>query len=460
MSLKWSQRCISCVYVWTPYWLTSCVVGCGSTTQPPPPSSSASALHTNVGSSLTATSTGSPSASDTGSQSSGDPTPSTNGPTSWPEGATSSSEDETAASGEHEANPSLGDLPDDAWRLLHDGSGEIERAYGITDYSGMALDHEAGRLLLFGGGHAAAYMGNGVWAFSLEDFRWHEIGVSDSPDHLLECANYQESYPGAVFKAGSTSIDEAKPTSRHTYDTVEWLTNVGQFAQFGGFGHDEISGCSPTAFSPLDMWLFDPDHDHDTSAGNGWTYATAHTFGEAGACATYSDAKGRLYAWTPGGFFAYDPITNNWDSSLQQPGIAGSTHCAMTASGGEGDTLYVLGHDYPSSGALWRYEIGADRWTQLDPSGDTPPATGGWGLAYDGRNDVLLAVNRADASCWTLIYHPEDNRFERVALEETGFCGDNIFGRFKYDRVNNVAFLAQYVQYSVAIWAYRYKSTP
>ncbi len=83
-----------------------------------------------------------------------------------------------------------------------DAGGRLGRR--ITAWSGAALDTNADRLLVWGGGHAD-YSGNEVYAFDLRTLRWTRL-----------------TEPSAVDRSRGHYAD-GNPRSRHTYDYIEFV---------------------------------------------------------------------------------------------------------------------------------------------------------------------------------------------------------------------------------------------
>jgi len=356
------------------------------------------------------------------------------------------------------ANPELVNIPDNTWRRIADSNAIT--AGGIGDYSGMAMDTTHGWLLLFGGGHASPYVGNAVWRFALDTtLSWAELAPPDPEAALLSCASTNNNYPGAIFYPQNETIAGARPSSRHTYDTLEWMPNVGRMVQGMGFTHVELWGCGGGDIhgNPNDMWQFDPAADFGQETG--WTYQSAAPNLGTGDCAAYADSDEKLY-WLgtdPGSqtrFYRYDAVVDSW-TALSAPPI-GAVHCTMTYVGSR-NSIVVFGREYPDVSDLWEYSLPNGGWRNLSPSGFSPPDTGRWGLAWDSYNDVLVAVRGVQGESYTLIYDFGANTWTRMTPAGGAPRFYDMLGRVKYDPVNNVVLAVTDANYSYETWAYKYR---
>lgn len=93
----------------------------------------------------------------------------------------------------------------------------IEGCSGILSWSGGIFDSKRDRLIVWGGGHTA-YYGNELYAFNLSTLTMTRLNDPGLP--LNDC---QEAIAGGT-----------QPSSRHTYDGIEYLQNVDRMFVFGG----------------------------------------------------------------------------------------------------------------------------------------------------------------------------------------------------------------------------------
>ena len=118
--------------------------------------------------------------------------------------------------------------------------------------------------------------------------------------------------------------------------------------------------------------------------------------------------------------------------------------------------LYFYGGNYDPNTSLWRFDIGKRSWKKLAPGGEGPGTgtTSGPGLAYDTVNDVLAVY--FGGTIW--IYDPAGNRWEKERPELHPSDADYVFGRFRYDPVNNGFWLHVPEGGEHATWFYRYRN--
>ncbi|MGE5177260.1 MAG: hypothetical protein ACM3JJ_12925 [Hyphomicrobiales bacterium] len=347
-------------------------------------------------------------------------------------------------------------LPDNTWTLLDHGG--LSAPSGILAYSGMAYDSDHAKLLVFGGGHCD-YNGNEVWSFDIPSATWTRLYAPD-PDPATLCPSGYDNvnYPGAVFNPPGEPIADARPLTRHTYDTVEWLGAshelfvTGNYTYASNTGVACYSGATPCyCWNCNDTWTFNP-------TSNRWTYRNvAHAAQPDGiAAAAYDPTSGLMYVMDRYGIWTYAVATDAW-TELSPSGATPTASIELVA---EYDSarrvIYRFGGESPTSNELWRYDIGANRWDLLAPSGSAPPALGGWGLAYDSVNDVLVAF-RGGAGTW--IYNPKTNAWSAANPNTEPPAPNRVHGDMKYDPVNNVALLVTPVSGgAIETWAYRYHS--
>lgn len=82
---------------------------------------------------------------------------------------------------------------------------------------------------MHGGGHAA-YNGNEVWAFDINNSLWEKM-YEPTPDSEYI---FDPNYPGAIVTNGLPF----RPMSRHTYDQIEFLQHKGGLFIFSGVTHE------------------------------------------------------------------------------------------------------------------------------------------------------------------------------------------------------------------------------
>ncbi|HET6250068.1 MAG TPA: hypothetical protein VFE47_20420 [Tepidisphaeraceae bacterium] len=147
-------------------------------------------------------------------------------------------------------------------------------------WAGGAFDTQRDRLYLGPGGGHAGYNGNEIYAFDLNDLKWHRI---NDPDPVI---------PGTEY----TDLNKC-PFAMHTYDGVEYIPPpVDRYVVVGGWN------------TPL-TYALDPDHpDH-------WEVYPGHGTGRTGDICGYDAVSQLLYFSTPstaGKTSQWDPITHHW----------------------------------------------------------------------------------------------------------------------------------------------------
>ena len=157
-------------------------------------------------------------------------------------------------------------------------------------WAGGAFDTQRDRLYLGPGGGHAGYNGNEIYAFDLNDLKWHRL---NDPDPVI---------PGTEY----TDLNKA-PFAMHTYDGVEYLPPpVDRYVVVGGWN------------TPL-TYALDPDHpDH-------WEVYPGHGTGRTGDICGYDPVAQRLWFSAPsnaGKLSQWDPIGASLDASRDR--IAGA----------------------------------------------------------------------------------------------------------------------------------------
>lgn len=334
----------------------------------------------------------------------------------------------------------LSDLPANTWVKL-ETPGNMDS--GILAFSGMALDSNHQKLLVFGGGHNN-YWGNEIWSFDIPTRQWTLMYEPDPRPDTLPSNAFKAEYPGAVFYPNSNEpLAEARPLSRHTYDTVEFITSLGVLFSSGTYTwgdgqHGYCWGCD-------DSWAY----SYDT---NSWTYLTnQNTPDQEAASAAYDPVSDIVYMISKGDTFGYDVGTDSW-SNINTNGSPPSSIETVSEYDSKRQSVYMFGGEFPDSNALWKYDIAGNRWTNLNPSGSGPGAGGGYGMAYDSVNDVLLVFKD---ELWA--YNPNSNSWQKMNSALSPPQAGRIHGNFKYDSASNAAFLVtENSGFSVDTWAYRY----
>lgn len=236
-----------------------------------------------------------------------------------------------------EATTCLGELPPGHWIELADTAlssvfppprtvpgnpGAI-----IDAWSGAVYDRDRNRMMVWGGGHAD-YSGNEVYVFDLASLAWTRL---DDPSLDVGGDETTGYYP------------DGRPRSRHTYDYLAYVPELGSMCSAGGAG----------------MWMS----------------------GQVGV----------------GNLDCYDPDTLTWSAraSAAEGTIAGIADYDEVT----GSIAYVLG---PQLRYLATYDVAADAWTS---HGDNF-TNGGLGIRLTGRVHptarLFVAVGGSVIYTWDL----------------------------------------------------------
>lgn len=352
-------------------------------------------------------------------------------------------------------------IPVNTWTRLDRGG--LSAPGGILAYSGMSFDARHRKLCVFGGGHAD-YWGNEVWAFSVDSLTWRRMYEPD-PASAYTGTYIKSNYPGALFYPDPNEpLSQARPMSRHTYDSVEYIDALDETIIFCGYTYDAIWSY-PEQYNPSDTWLYSLDT-------NLWTWRNVSRQPEPGGgghSAAYDPETHTVYAvGSDDATWSYNVDTDTW-TKLQDNATNGANaltgiHTVMTYTSPQKKKIYLFGSEYPTTNELWEFDIPTKTWRLLSPGGDVPPASGRYGLVYDSVDDVLIAFggggpNESGAATWTYVYDFATNQWHQVASTANGptSIDASTFGRFKYDPVNNAAFLVTLGPgHVIETWVYRY----
>lgn len=333
----------------------------------------------------------------------------------------------------------LDDLGDNDWVEIATPGG-IQT--GMLAFSGMAIDSVNQKVLVFGGGHWD-YWGNEIWSLDIPTQQWTKMYEPDPEPNTLPSSSFKSAYPGAIFNPSSESLADARPLTRHTYDTVEFLSAHGEMFTAGTYtwGEGGYSFC----WQCNDAWTYDV-------RTNRWTYKNRNGVPDTeGAAAAYDSDSDKLYIIAQGETHRYDPAADTW-SQVSTSGRPNGAIEIVAEYDSKRGRIYMFGGEYPDNNELWSLDVGTRTWTRLNPSGSVPPRGGGYGLAYDSVNDVLLAVKNG---LWA--YNPNTNSWSKMNVSQSVPLSGRVHGNFKYDANKNVAILvASAPDYSVETWAYRY----
>jgi hypothetical protein len=346
------------------------------------------------------------------------------------------------ANGHHPINPTLAAIPDNTWERVTD-SNQSGPPSGALAFSGMAYDSKHHKLLVFGGGHWD-YSGNEIWAFDINTLTWSKM-YEPVPESAYTSQYASSQYPGAIlYPDPNAPLSEAQPLTRHTYDTVEFIESQGLLFTRGTFTWGD--GSNGYCWGCRDTWTYDLDT-------NKWTYRNlaGAPVDKGDGAAAYDPVADLMVVVSQAQTFVYDINTDQWTERFTSGNPVSSIEIVMEYDS-KRRVMYLFGGEFPSSNELWEYDPAGNSWTKLNPSGQLPPTGGGYGLAYDRVNEVLVAFHGGGG---TWVYHPDLNAWtEQNPTTGNPPASGRVHGNLKYDRINNVVFL---VSDRGGTWAYRYR---
>lgn len=356
-------------------------------------------------------------------------------------------------------------MPDGSWLLAGAGSYKgrdagQEPPFGILGFSGMALDSGHRKLLLFGGGHND-YWGNEVWAWDIDRRVWQKMY---EPDRFIDMTR-EEALKGVDNqRQPGVWLPSKRPITRHTYGSICFLEHQGMMLAGGGSTYSGpnrhkvdfwIDVGAPNGVwlnGPADIWLYSLAKNEWTYKGSGKMKDARPDFPRGSGTATYApDLKAAIVV--SDATWLYDAAKDTW--TRMKAKCPGGGHSVMTY-----DTRRKLAYYVGRSGKqlmMHAYDPASDVWAEVKAEGELPTnRDGGWGITYDGSNDVVLAFGRDGLA----VYDLKTSRWEinPGRHEKAPPPREWTFNCFQYDAVNNVAFLVTGTRdWRIDVWAYRYK---
>lgn len=277
----------------------------------------------------------------------------------------------------------------------------------IDCWSGGAYDTKRDRLIVWGGGHFG-YAGNEIYAFDVNAQKWIRVNSPSIP--------VGEDTPYAP---------DGGPTSRHTYDYVEYVPSTDRFCSFGGAG---FYSSGQTATTNTDCFNFDTlTWEHKTPIASIGDKGTT-----IGGKAVYDPVTQKVYyqSGLGGAFSSYDPATDTWqvlDSASYMDyylTVAIDPVRRKMIAVGYGQQL-IFDLNNPSAG-----------YTNLSTSGDpTIINAQAPGIAYDPVSDKFVGwagganvyTLNLDTLVWTQATLSGSN-----TVTPTAANSDGTYGRFRY----------------------------
>jgi len=175
-------------------------------------------------------------------------------------------------------------LPPGHWYEIKDSS--IWAQLGVKpdvmgSWSGGVYDTSRERLVIWGGGHLN-YDGNELYAFDFNDFRWGFVTQKTPKEQRVKSVDV---------------YDDGLPSSRHTYDGLQYIPTTDRFFSSGGsiWGSGGCSGGT---------WLYD---FNAVPAESGWQ----NIENDRGGCAmtsAYDPVTGHVWYTSGGNMYEFDPL--------------------------------------------------------------------------------------------------------------------------------------------------------
>lgn len=302
------------------------------------------------------------------------------------------------------------------------------RAAIVTAWSGGVYDRDRNRMVVWGGGHAD-YAGNEVYAFDLEALAWTRLGDPSLDVGGDEASGY---YP------------DGRPRSRHTYDYLAYVPELGAMCSVGGAG----------------LWMsgqinVDNLDCYDFATGQ-WSARSPAPEGTIAGIADYDAATGRIaYVLGPQLRYlaTYDVAADSW-----------TTHGDNFTNGGLGHQL--TGRVHPSArrfvavggATIYSWDLDAAGAVQEQALALANPPPGfdrsNPGLDYDvvldrlvwwGGGRSLWSID-LDAMAW--VEHPAAADDATVPPEP---IANGTYGRFRYALAEDLFVLVSAIDQNVFV---------
>jgi hypothetical protein len=287
----------------------------------------------------------------------------------------------------------------------------------IAAWSSGAFDTSRDRLLVWGGGHAD-YAGNEVYAFDLNALSWSRLtNPSDPPAPDVPYA------------------PDGQPTSRHTYDYVQYVPSIDSMCSFGGAAF-YLSGQTGTSHTDCynfatQRWEQHPDDvilgeyigsfsAVDPTTGHAWSHGCM-------GLTSLAEFDPVADAWISHGGTWTDQ--NNYYSYELTAAIEPIQHLLVAVGGNQSfiwdlsDAGDIAGQAITTTGDTSMVEAGSP--------GFVHDSASGLFVAWNGGTDVYTL----DPSTWAWTHVPPaaSNTVTPTAAAATG-----TFGRFRYSPAHNV----------------------
>ena len=365
-----------------------------------------------------------------------------------------------------------------AGTLYNDGPGFADEPPArILAYSGMAVNPLAGRLYLFGGGHAD-YWGNEVWEMSIDDpgpKKWRRhyaptYGPVGSSDAALIATISGDTdlvnWPGRYIASG-------KPIGRHTYYSVRWIPGIGKLfcaggSYYSGSGHELLWSIYGNTW--YDQWLYDP-------LARAWDFIgipsyLAHDGTSIKSPVASSNVKPPAYLWwhptrnTVYGVKAtghasntavleFDSSTRIWTELASSTLPIADNNEFLAILHVERDSIVLLTWG-PRPVSIWEYALAGGTWQERAPTGVGPIAlstNSGDNAVYSTYSRMMLIYSVAENKLFRL--DPSSWTWETVRTSPFPNCQQAF--AMDWDTLRGVGFLVYKTanQSSVDVYAFR-----
>lgn len=255
----------------------------------------------------------------------------------------------------------------------------------LSAWGGGVWDPAQRQLLIWGGGHAD-YAGNEVYGFSLTSGKWQRLTPPTASAQIRDSVD---------------AYADGTPVSRHTYDSIAFLTNRNRMFATGGARWRDGGSLRTT-------WLWNPGDrtwqrlaDYPFSVGSG-TYYSATAF---------DSDNDRVLLRNDIGLFAMNLPTGQW-SQLANFGEAPYFPNFAQANYRRGvfeparKLFFALGGEQPGGRAdvfVWDTATNTDRTAEWQGTGATEVIRASApGADFDSAADAIVAFRDGAPAIWSL----------------------------------------------------------
>ncbi|MFV2055001.1 MAG: choice-of-anchor U domain-containing protein [Thiohalomonadales bacterium] len=327
----------------------------------------------------------------------------------------------------------------------------------IEAWNGGAFDTKRDRLIVWGGGHGD-YAGNEVYVFDMTTLKW--IRLNDPSSLVGFCG-------GETCSPGDHIMPDGSPTSRHTYNGLQYLPNQDLFFAQGG-------SLWENGFTSDLTWTFN-------FTNLTWQQKATAIESDYEVMTAYDPISGNVFHHGSYTLAEYDPVADTWTTrSGQELFTAGGQTAVIDPENrlfvaiGRGDGgVRAFYYDLTTTGTLVQQNLQTSGDTEIESS-KAP------GLVYDTASKQIIAwgadvngvVQPQDVYSLTLSKNPTTGKWtgswtKRVpaatntvtpTISSTVDAGSGSFystgtrGRFQYSPAQNVFVLVNHVSENVFIY--------